>query len=225
MWLRVFVRFRDRELARKLFAIMEERSKTVWMKKTCIKILFTDMYKNIVPLPEVSVDPPVGPQINTSSDMGGVWSRSLCGRVCVRCLGVWVLGGLVRWVHHSAHEQDGSWNRKRNKDKFTYSHPKLKLLRDRLSVNFYFCKFTFSLFPYLSTRGHQNRNVQILHVGPLSANRAYLILLLLTTFELFLSFACIFFLPSWQLLDLIRYENRYSCVQITTNIISFCQTQ
>lgn len=29
--------------------------------KTCIKILFTDMYKNIVPLPEVSVDPPVGP--------------------------------------------------------------------------------------------------------------------------------------------------------------------
>lgn len=44
--------------------------------KTCIKILFTDMYKNIVPLPEVSADPSVGPQINTRSEIGvgvGVW--------------------------------------------------------------------------------------------------------------------------------------------------------
>lgn len=43
------------------------------------------MYKNIVPLPEVSVDPPVGPQINTSSEIGvgvgvGVYVR-----------GVWVI--------------------------------------------------------------------------------------------------------------------------------------
>lgn len=51
-------------------------------KKTCIKILFTDMYKNIVPLPEVSADPPVGPQINTSGDVGG-WGGS-------ECLCVWV---------------------------------------------------------------------------------------------------------------------------------------
>lgn len=28
------------------------------------------MYKNIVPLPEVSADPPVGPQINTGSEIG-----------------------------------------------------------------------------------------------------------------------------------------------------------
>lgn len=56
--------------------------------KTCIKILFTDMYKNIVPLPEVSVDPPVGPQINTSSEIRGR-GRSVCrGWVCERCLGI-----------------------------------------------------------------------------------------------------------------------------------------
>lgn len=53
------------------------------MKKTCIKILFTDMYKNIVPLPEVSVDPPVGPQINTSSDMGGGFGVGVCVGVYV----------------------------------------------------------------------------------------------------------------------------------------------
>lgn len=28
------------------------------------------MYKNNVPLPDVSVEPPFGPQINTSSEMG-----------------------------------------------------------------------------------------------------------------------------------------------------------
>lgn len=61
------------------------------MKKTCIKILFTDMYKNIVPLPEVSVDPPVGPQINTSSDMGwGLGWACMCevfGCMSLRGLG------------------------------------------------------------------------------------------------------------------------------------------
>lgn len=66
---------------------MEERSKNTQSVKTCIKILFTDMYKNIVPLPEVSVDPPVGPQINTSSEIGGrgrsVWA-------CMYVGGVWV---------------------------------------------------------------------------------------------------------------------------------------
>lgn len=60
--------------------MVEERKKqkTRHEKKTCIKILFTDMYKNIVPLPEVSADPPVGPQINTSGDVGG-WGGSVCG--------------------------------------------------------------------------------------------------------------------------------------------------
>ena len=38
------------------------------------------MYKNIVPLPEVSEDPPVGPQINTGSEIG-VRGRSVCGGV------------------------------------------------------------------------------------------------------------------------------------------------
>lgn len=66
---------------------MKERSKTTQSVKTCIKILFTDMYKNIVPLPEVSVDPPVGPQINTSSEIGvGV---GVCVGVYVRGVGVY----------------------------------------------------------------------------------------------------------------------------------------
>lgn len=60
------------------------------------------MYKNIVPLPEVSADPPVGPQINTSGDVGG-WGGSEC-----LCVWVDVLKGLLCWVHHSTHEQDGS---------------------------------------------------------------------------------------------------------------------
>lgn len=60
----------------------EKKDQNTQIVKTGIKILFTDMYKNIVPLPEVSLDPPVGPQINTSSEIGvrvgvGVYVRGV----------------------------------------------------------------------------------------------------------------------------------------------------
>lgn len=61
------------------------------------------MYKNIVPLSEVSANPRVGPQINTSSDILG--SRQELGVY----VGGWVSKVLVCWVHHSTHEQDGTW--------------------------------------------------------------------------------------------------------------------
>ena len=53
------------------------------------------MYKNIVPLPEVSEDPPVGPQINTGSEIGVREGVYVC--VCVRCCleesqGAWSAG-------------------------------------------------------------------------------------------------------------------------------------
>lgn len=60
------------------------------------------MYKNNVPLPDVSVEPPFGPQINTSSEMG------CCRGECEWRLGWTVSGCLVCWVHYSAHEEDGS---------------------------------------------------------------------------------------------------------------------
>ena len=63
------------------------------------------MYKNIVPLPEVSEDPPVGPQINTGSEIGVREGVYVC--VC-EVLFRRVSRCLVSWVHHSAHEQDGS---------------------------------------------------------------------------------------------------------------------
>lgn len=60
------------------------------------------MYKNIVPLTEVSANPRVGPQINTSGDVLGL--RAGVGVCAARR----VLKVLVGWVHHSTHEQDGT---------------------------------------------------------------------------------------------------------------------
>lgn len=51
------------------------------------------MYKNIVPLPELSMDPPVGPQINTGSEIG------VRVRVCVSVsgfYGAWSAGFITR---------------------------------------------------------------------------------------------------------------------------------
>lgn len=119
------------------------RSKRLGMKKkTCIKILFTDVQKYCPSSWSVC-----GPSCWSTNKYK--WWRWGLGWECVcGCVGRCVLKGLVCWVHHSTHEQDGSWNGEDDKDKPAYSHP------------------PFRPFPHRPTRGPQLDYVQILPIKP-----------------------------------------------------------